>query len=66
MLEKTNDILVEAELDVALRAEGGVRCDGQAEELGVLNEGLLSQVWVNLDLKDLWLNAGITVDIQEE
>ena len=66
MLKKTDDTLVYSQFDVALRAEGGIGGDRDSQLLAKLDNGLLSEVGMELDLKDLGLIFSIAEDVEEQ
>ncbi len=66
MLEQARCTLAATELKVALRAEGRVGSNGNAEQLAIVDKGVLGQVRVDFDLEDLGLNSSVAVNVVNE
>lgn len=68
MVEEEGGILgtLHVKLDEAQGSEGGVRGDGNSVLLGVLNQRLLSQVWVVFNLEGSWGDAGVAEHVHDE
>ena len=66
MLEETGDSVVGAELEVALRTEGGVGSDSNAELHAESDKLLLREVGVELNLVHSRLNASIAEHVEKK
>ena len=68
MVEEEGGILctLHIELNEAQGSEGGVRGNGNAVFLGILDQLLLGQVWVVLDLEGSWTDAGVAEHVHDE
>ena len=66
MLQKADNTLVHAQLNVALGAEGGIRSDSNAKRVCQIHEVLLRQVWMEFNLQDLRLVTSVGQDVTDE
>jgi hypothetical protein len=66
VLKEGRCALVHIELNVRGRAQARVAGDLDALGLGVLNEGLLGQIGMQLNLEDFWADAGVAQEIDDK
>ena len=66
VLKETGCVLVATKLNIALGTKGRISGNSDAQQLAVVNEGLLGQVGVDLDLENLRFNASVTLNIVDE
>ena len=66
VLKETGCVLVATKLNIALGTKGRIGGNSDAQQLAVVNEGLLGQVRVDLDLENLRFDASVTLNIVDE
>lgn len=66
MLKQASRALAATELEVTLGTKGRVSSNSNTEQLAIVDQGALSQVWVELDLEDLGLNSSVALNVVDE
>ena len=66
MLKQADRALVTVELNITLRAQGGVSGNGDSEKLAVRDQSFLGEVRVQLDLEHLRLDASVAHDVMDQ